>query len=195
MRRTNSWPIRVVDVLCGCTVAACLADFVWLTTLREDHAGADIETMRWSIDQARLDHRAAMDDRKQQLEILADRRAELAKTGQLPTDTPVEAYFQTLSSIVSHHHLRVVKHHPLSTRQYPDLLEQRYAYEVIGKLPDLVAFLRSIENTDFWADVSYLKVDPARGHKEAVPDERIASLTISLFSALLSKKPSDGGGA
>jgi len=93
------------------------------------------------------------------------------------------------------HGLRIVKHHPLSARQYPDLLEQRYAYEVTGSLPDLVEFLKSIENTDFWADVSHLKVDRGKRRKDAVSDERNAALTISLFSALTSQTPSDKGGA
>jgi Tfp pilus assembly protein PilO len=195
MRVTYSWSIRILDALCGCVVIACLSGFLWLTILREDGTKDEIETLKRVIHQAQQDRFTIIEDRRQQLEILADRQRKLEKTGRLPTETPVEEYFQTLAGVVSKHRLRVVKHHPLSTREYPDLLEQRYAYEVIGRLPDLVAFLRSIENTGFWADVSYLKVDPARGRKEAVPDERVASLTISLFSAPEADEPSDGGGA
>ncbi len=195
MRAKVNWPVRIIDALCGCVVAACLIGFVWLTMVRENHTNADIGRLKRLIHQARQDRLTTEAASQEQHAVLAGRQAELAKTGRLPTETPIETYFQALSTTALRHGLRIVKHHPLSARQYPDLLEQRYAYEVTGSLPDLVEFLKSIENTDFWADVSHLKVDRGKRRKDAVSDERNAALTISLFSALTSQTPSDKGGA
>jgi hypothetical protein len=80
----------------------------------------------------------------------------------------------------------VVRHNPLGPRSYPGLLEQRYAYEVMGRVADLARFLRDVEDAEFWADISYLKIDggPPSADQGGEPNgERDALLTISLFSA------------
>jgi hypothetical protein len=117
---------------------------------------------------------------------LKERQVELATSGQLPAQIPIEEYFQTLSRLAGRHHLRVVRHNPLGPRSYPGLLEQRYAYEVIGTMPDIARFFRAIEDAEFWADISYLKIDggpPSADQGGEPTDERDAILTISLFSA------------
>jgi hypothetical protein len=53
----------------------------------------------------------------------------------------------------------------------------------VGVFPDILAFLKSIEETDYWADVSYLKVEQRTQSKTQTGRERVASLVISLFSA------------
>ncbi len=197
MSRSNKWSLRVIDVVGGCAVAACLLNFVWLTLIRPDRARAEIDELTRLLHRTRQDHRAVLAARRRQREALQSYEAKLAKTGQLPTQTPIEQYFQTLSTFASKHRLRVVSHHPLTPRRYPGLLEQRYAYEVSGSLPDLIGFLESIQEADFWADVSYLTVDRGKARNVAsgasagggrAEASRFAGLTISLFSAL----PSDG---
>ncbi len=182
-RRSNRSSLRIVDALCGCIVAGSLAGFIWFTAFREDVTASEIHRLTRLIHNARQDLRAVHEAQRGQRSVLAARRAELAETGQLPRETPIEIYFQTLSTFASEHRLRVVRHNPLASRYYPGLLEQRYAYEVAGSFSGLVGFLKSIEEADFWADVGYLKVERGRGSKNALSDERIAVLGISLFSA------------
>jgi hypothetical protein len=118
-----------------------------------------------------------------QRKVLEARSTELAENGQLPEQTPVEEYFRRLSELASRHQLRVVRQNPLSPREYPGLLEQRFVYEMTGSFQDLVRFLHAIENTDFWADVSYLELGSGHAVKGCRPDERVATLTLSLYSA------------
>jgi hypothetical protein len=87
----------------------------------------------------------------------------------------------------------VVRHNPLGPRSYPGLLEQRYAYEVIGTQPDLARFLRAIEDAEFWADISYLKIDGGKRQGGEPTDECDALLTISLFSAARAEGASESG--
>ena len=104
--------------------------------------------------------------------------------GRLPTGTSVESYFQELSALALQNRLRVVRHNPLMARSYPGLLEQRFAYEVVGTLSDLAQFFKAIERTDFWADVSYLRIGDGRGSgRSGQRAMRTAVLTISIFSA------------
>ncbi len=183
MGLNRQWTLRVIDVMGGCAVAACLLGFIWLTMIRPDRTRTEISELTRLLQQARQDRRALRIARNEQSAILQSHQARLARTGQLPTDAPIEEYFQTLSVLASEHRLRVVRHKPLTSRSYPGLLEQRYTYEVTGSLPDLVLFLKAIEDADFWADVSYLAID--RGHRAAdsASADRLAALTISLFSA------------
>ncbi|UCC30296.1 MAG: hypothetical protein JSU86_19110 [Phycisphaerales bacterium] len=193
MDHSSQWSLRVIDLLCGCVLGVCLLGFVWLTVVREDGTKTEIGELKRFIREAREDHRVLQAASQKQRVLLTKRRGELAQTGELPAEMPVERYFQTLSSMASDHLLRVVRHNPLPSRRYPGLLEQRYAYEVRGSFPALTGFLKSIEEADFWADVSYLKVDRGGGPEAVAPSERVAVLTLSLFSAPESDGPDDGG--
>lgn len=184
MHRNSQWLLRVIDVLCGCAVAACLLAFVWLTLIRDDQTGVDIRVLTQRIHRIQTDSRALRAEGQRQREILETYRDDLAKTGQLPTETPIEEYFQALSMLASNHGLRVVKHQPETSREYPGLREQRYACELTGPFPQLVGFLKSIEETDFWADVSHLKLEGGKTRLSGPSSERTALLTISLFSAM-----------
>lgn len=183
MGLSRQWTLRVVDFFGGCTVAACLLGFIWLTMIRPDRTRTQISELTGVLHQARLDRRVLKTARDKQSTILQGHQARLAKTGQLPTDAPIEEYFRTLSTLASEHRLRVVGHKPLARRSYPGLLEQCYTYEVTGSLPDLVLFLKAIEDADFWADVSYLSIDRRHQAAGSTSTERLAALTISLFSA------------
>lgn len=186
MQRNGPWPLRMVDILCGCIVAVCLSTLVWYTLIREDRTESEIQDITRRIHSIRRDTRRLRAEGQRYNAMLATYREELAETGQLPSETPIEEYFQTLSQLSSDHQLRVIKHQPLAPMEYNGLREQRYSYEVSGPFPKLVAFLKSIENTDFWADVSYLKLDAVKGRPSEGADKSAHStalLTISLFSA------------
>ncbi len=193
MSRSGKSVLHIIDALGGCTVAACVLGFVWLTMIRNDPTAARIEELTSSVQRARQDVRVLQAAKDRQRVVLTNRQAELATTGQLPAQAPVEEYFQTLSTIASQNRLRVIRHNPLTPRRYPGLLEQRYAYELTGSMPDLLRFLKWIEDSDFWADVSYLTVAGGTGPEDAPSNGRAAVLAISLFSALPSDTPSQSG--
>jgi len=188
MHPSARWSLHFIDVTGGVTVAMCLLAAFWLIVIRDDRTHIQIDELTRQIEEARHDRRTMLNALDRQRALLETRKEKLAEVDRLPTETPSEAYFQTLSLLASRHQLRVLRHNPLPPRRYPGLLEQRFVYEVAGSLSDLLLFLKSIEETDFWADVSYLKVDGGAGPAMAVSGERTAVLTLSLFSA----EPSEG---
>jgi hypothetical protein len=176
-----------------CLVTISASALVWYTLLREDRTEAEIRELSQRINGVRQETGRLRSEGQRHRAVLATYREDLAETGQLPTETPIEAYFQVLSGLASEHGLRVVRHQPLAERVYPGLREQRYSYEVSGAFPQLVAFLHAIESTDFWADVSYLKVEGVPGQRAITQTERTALLTISLFSAPPNTVPPEEG--
>ena len=193
MERNRKLCLHLIDIVGACILIGALGVFVWLTTVRSGQSAAELDSLKGQIQAAQQDVGTLRAARDRQRAVLADRQAQLAKTGRLPLDTPIEEYFQTLSRIAAQHQLRVIRHNPLTPRRYPGLLEHRYAYELTGSTPDLLRFLKWIEDSDFWADVSYLTVDRGPGPKDAPSNGRVARLAISLFSALPSDTPSPGG--
>lgn len=183
MGLSRQWTLRVIDIVGGCAVAGCLLGFIWLTMIRPDRTRVQISELSRVLHQGRQDRRALRTAWEKQSAILQSHEARLSRTGQLPTNAPVEEYFQILSVLAAEQRLRVVRHKPLTPRSYPGLLEQRYTYEVTGSLPDLVLFLKAIEDADFWADVSYLSINRGRRAADSASADRLAALTISLFSA------------
>ena len=183
MNRQRHLSILLMDLTGAAVCAGLMSAFVWFAYFRGDRTVAEIRERSETIADARRDLAALHISLDQQRTILQQRQAELVAGGQLPDETPIEEYFQTLSRVASTHRLHVVRHNPISPRTYPGLLEQRYAYEVSGSMPDIARFLKAIEDAKFWADVSYLKIDA--GSRQAGPAsiERVASLTISVFSS------------
>lgn len=188
MGRSGKVPLLVIDAAGGAVVAVCVLVSVWHTAFRPDGAKSEIAGFARVIKTAQKDLAGLRTACDRQRAVLAERNAELAESGHLPEQTPVEEYFRTLSDLAARHQLRVVRQNPLSSRRYPGLLELRFAYEMTGSMPDLVRFFEAIENTDFWADISYLKVESGQ-----MPDNRVANLTLSLFSVLSSNGSASGG--
>lgn len=107
-------------------------------------------------------------------------RKELSAAGRMPDQAPQEIHLQTLSGLAAQNNLVVMRQLPLPPREYPGLLEQRFAFEVTGTVADLVRFFRAIESSPAWTDISYLKID--RGKEMASLHARNALLTFSAFS-------------
>lgn len=190
MRGRDQLPLRIIDLLGGSVVAACAFGFVWFVAVGNDRTGSEIRKFTALIANAQRDAQSLQLAQAQQRATLEGHRLKLAERGQLPVKAPIEEYFRTLSALCARHHLRVIHDRPLPSRSYPGLLEQRYAYEVAGSTLDLVRFLKAIEDTDFWADVSYLTVAQGTGAGRArgstsrgVSETSRATLTISMFSA------------
>jgi len=183
MKKERALSILIVDLAGGVISAGLLSVFAWSAFLRGDSTVTEIRELSATIAGSRRvlgELRTSLD---QQSTVLKQRQADLAEGGKLPEQTPIEEYFQTLSQVASTHHLHVVRHNPLSPRTYPGLLEQRYAYEVTGTMPDIARFLKAIEDAKFWADVSYLRIGAGTQQGDGNSGERVAALTISIFSS------------
>ena len=182
MLKNARWSHWMLDLAGGGFLMVILGAFVWMTLLRTDETALKLTELRQTAQSARTEIDGLSAERDRQRATLKSRRAELKRSGQLPAQAPVEEYFRSLSDLAARHRLRVVRHNPLNGRTYPGLLERRYAYEVTGSLPDMVQFFQSIEASEFWADIAYLKIDQGPPSPNAAR-ERVATLTISVFSA------------
>ena len=181
-----------VDIL-GCSILAiCLSAAVWFVSFRDSGTTTEVTDLERGINIDRAELSALRTERDRERAQLADREKRLSETGALPSQAPVEQYLQTLSALAKQYRLDVLRQSPLPAREYPGLLERRYTYEVSGSLSDIAQFLVSIERSEFWADIGFLKIVGQNvGNKAAEP--RIASLTICFFSAP-SASPDTGQG-
>lgn len=195
--QSNRLQERIIDVIGGIAVAACVTGFFWSLATGSDLTRVEISRLTRAVGKASREVKALRAEETALREVLAQHRKDLDAGGELPTQAPVEEYFQTLSASATNRGLRVLRHNPLSARAYPGLLEQRYLFEVAGSTQNVIRFLESIEKSDYWADVSYLVIDGhsragdrragSLGRRTADPNvigtTRQATLIISLFSA------------
>ena len=184
MKRERNWSIWLIDGAGLTVVVAIMTSAVWLFAVSGERMRGQIRRLVRATAVARGDLEVLQREQGAQARLLSHRQRELSTQGRLPTETSVESYFQELSALALQNGLRVVRHNPLMARSYPGLLEQRFAYEVVGTLSDLGQFFKAIERSDFWADVSYLRIGDGHGKgrsKQAAT--RTALLTISIFSA------------
>lgn len=183
MQRNGRWTLLLIDVVGGFLVACCVACLLWLSVFRNRDATTEINELSRMVHSVKQGLASTRHAHKKQTALLQEHREELSKTGQLPQTAPVEEYFQMLANLASLHSLDVLRHHPTTSRRYPGLLEQRFVYEVSGSGVDLVRFLRAIEDTQYWADVSHFKIEGGSVSLRSAGRKHRARLTLSLFSA------------
>jgi len=181
----------MIDLAGGAVVAACLGAFVWFALLRTDRTSDVVGQLRGQLQAARHQARVLRAECDRQRLSLNAHQTELGETGELPVHARVEEYFRNLASLAAQHRVRVMRHNPLASRTYSGLLERRFSYQVTGATVDLARFLRAIELTEFWADVAYLKIEGGPNSAGVLP-ERVATLTISVFSALAPEEEGRG---
>ena len=185
MRRNSERNLLFIDLIGTAVVGALLSGAVWLAIGSGRESSAEIAELTRLVRGARLDARSLRQATSRQRTVLRSRQEALSRQGGLlPTTAPVEHYFKQLSALASDHRLEVLRHQPMTPRRYPGLLEQRFAYGVRGATPDLVRFLNAVEHTDFWADISYFKLDTRSDTNQQAPDRRVMDLTFSMFSSV-----------
>jgi hypothetical protein len=188
----KSQSLFAIDAVFGAVLAACLAAGAYLVFVGQDSTSAVIRDHRVTIAKSRSDILNLRSERDRLSALVTDRKLTLAESGILPPEMPVENYFQNLSRLASQHHLQVLRQNPLSPRTYPGLLEQRFLFEVSGATADLVQLLKSIEEIEAWADVSFIKIADGKSRQNSGADDRVAMLTISIFSPLAMEPPAKG---
>lgn len=174
----------MIDVLGVCLVGACAVVSTWLLFVRFQQTAEKLDGLNGQILAVREDQQSIDNATVRQVKDLARAEGELALRGQLPVNAPVEAYFETLATVARRHGLTVVRQSPVGSRRYPGLLEQRFQYEVAGPGAGVLAFIKAIEESEFWADVAYLRIQSGNPTATGGGTSRVALLTISLFSAL-----------
>ncbi len=186
--------MRFLDLLGGALVATCLFAAGWVTFFGAAETMARVTELSGMVQEARQAVSGFRTVRDRQQAELTVRRQALTQRGQIPARPPIDDYFSALSVMAAQHRLRITRHLPLSSRHYPGLLEQRFTYDVTGAMSDLIRFFKAIEDSLYWADISYLKIERGPGTDQAAARNRIAQLTISLFSAPPSEPATPTGG-
>lgn len=184
----------LVDSIGGALVLTCAVTFVWLTFLREDGADSEIESLTQAVTAMRKDLaevNAEFDAGRAELET---KNTDLAAEGQLPGRGPVDEDLKVLSELARRHQVKIVRMTELPSRRYPGLLELRYTLDARTPLSNLMDFFRALEEADIWADISYLKVVAGNAPGQVQQPERLAQLTVSLFSAAEPTETPEGTG-
>ena len=175
--------VLMIDVTGLLLLAAIGAACAWLLAVKNEETSTEIASLREVIAGARQDLGTITAARDQQLALVADRESVLAELGRLPEDSQMDTYLQEISRLAGEHQVRIVSNVPLKSAVYPGLLEERYSYEISGTTLELFAFLRDVERTDFWADISHIKIESGGSASYQIGAIRSASLTLSLFSS------------
>lgn len=182
MARMNRISIPLIDACFAVVCSASIALLVSITVFRDGTADAEVVRLRRGLAASRADQVALQRVFDDQEALLRERRDLIDHTGRLPDRAPVEAFFQTLSTLARANDLKVLQSAPHSTRVYSGLTEHRYSYELSGTLAKIARFLYEVEQTEYWADVGYLKIVPASPASAPQDRNRKALLTLSLFS-------------
>lgn len=187
-------PTLVVDLLGSAVLLVCLSLFLSFTVLGSDDTTDEIVRLERNISQGTRALAALRISLRQSRDQLQCNRETLDQHGKLPEQAPIDEYFHFLARLADRHELRVLSHYPLGVRRYPGLLERRYSFEIIGSLTGLARFFKDIEDSNYWADVGFLKITRPPASRGADPKDRQAKLTVCLFSADSIKAPSSEEG-
>lgn len=184
MKAINHSNMLAIDLICGAAVIAGIGGGIYFIAMHYPHAALERQSHNHSITQANGELETLRSEKRDAANLLAQRQMQLRTSGALPSEMPVEEYFKTLSQLAATNQIHILRQNPVSPRTYPGLLEQRFAFEVSGRLVNLMQFFQEMEKIEFWADISYIRLTDGHNRPDQVTDDRSAALTISVFSAL-----------
>lgn len=176
--------LMMIDAAGGALVLGLLLTAGWLAFLRDEGGLAEIDRLRIDISASKsrlLDLNTRLAEQEQRVRNL---HVEAETTGRLPEQIPIEEDLNSIDALARSFDVAVTRLLPIASVEYAGLKEQRYSLEAGGTTLNLLAFLRAIEDADFWADVGYLKIESAPTVRGQEPtDQRVVSLVISMFLA------------
>ncbi len=183
MSKYSSMSIIGIDAAGALIAAGLIGTVIWYVSGPQMTSLKEVETRSQALRQLRselAEISATLDSRRQDLGVLEDR---LQREGAMPSRTPVESDLGTLNELLRKNNVRVARIVPLPRQEYPGLLELRYSCEAVGRMPDVLAFLRDLERNPFWTDVSYLSIKESQPSPGADEDLQAVAFAISLFSS------------
>jgi len=183
MKRDGRLNLWMIDAAGAAAVATCLFAVIGMLAVGGRQGRSTSREWSRAIQQSQQNLaalKAACETQRRQLE---EKQREWTKGGGLPPEAQQEAYFQRLSQAAGRLGLKVLRQQPLAARQYPGILERRFAYDVTGSTAAVLAFLREIESLDAWADVSFFRIEQGLDATPNGTKERLARLTVSLFAS------------
>jgi hypothetical protein len=190
--KKGRWSLLTIDATGGAITSLLLGIAAW--SFFSSNAGGQnsLHELTTTLANARDDLADLQSAIGAQRELATRYQAELAAVGAMPGQTPQETHLRTLSGLASENHLSVVRQFPLPPREYPGIMEQRFAYEVTGTMADLARFFKAVETSPDWADISYLKVEQGQSTESTM--DRNAVLTFSVFSMSKQQQPAASQG-
>jgi hypothetical protein len=182
----------MIDVI-GCTaIIGCVVGVTTLISSRAERQRGTIPQLRQAIATTELQIRNLESSCEQERGEIDNRNQRLKEPGRLPQVMPIENYMQSLARMAEASNVRVLLEKPLASRKYPGLLEERFAYTITGPGTSIIDFLDAVENSGFWADISYLRIDTSSARKGQAVKDPVALLTFSLFSHLNEEESENG---
>ncbi len=176
--------LMMMDAAGGTLVLGLLLTAGWLAFLRDQGGLSEIDELHIDISasESRLfDLRTRLSEREERVRIL---QVEADTTGRLPEQIPIEEDLNSIDKLALSFDVEVTRLLPIASVEYAGLTEQRYRLEAGGTTLNLLAFLRAIEDADFWADIGYLKIEAVPSVQgQDISKKRVASFIISMFLA------------
>lgn len=173
----------LIDLVGTATLALMGLWVAWFSFFRPDTAASQVHALSGVV--------KTTSTRLQELEQGLDKQKSIHRglieratdRDTLPDEIPIQKTLSDITSLADRHGVRLVGVSPLSEVRYTGVLEIRYKVLAEGEFQKLITFLKEFESEDYWADVTYLNLQPGKVEKDG-SSVRSASLTLSFFSAI-----------
>lgn len=179
----SAWRLRLFDICGGALCAALVAVAGWLAFVHVGEAAQEVAALREQVESTRQTLTTVESAAIRQESLATARKAELGDRGKLPAAAPIDQYLSAMSAAAAAHNLTVIGHSPSAQRRYGDVFEQCISFQVQGSSANLLRFMRAVEDSPFWADIGYLRIEGGDSVGPPNSNLRRAALTFSLFAA------------
>lgn len=180
----STWRLRTFDFVGGALCATLVGIAAWLAFVHVGEAAQEVAALRTEIESTRHTLTTLEAAAQRQEAQVATRNLELGERGKLPAAAPVDQYLSVLSAAAAARQLTITSHSPGAQRRYGDVSELCIAFHVQGTSANLLRFMRDVEESPFWADIGYLRIEGGDAIGPPNTTLRRASFTFSLFAAV-----------
>jgi len=185
-------PILVIDVAGTLLTAGIVVSAAWFSIFKPDTATSKMRVVAGELAHMRAD--------LAQLQSLLDRHTrqratlqqEAADKGRLTERSPAQHNLAAITGMAKKNGVRVLRVDPVAEVLYPNIQELRYRLETAGTYADHLRFLDEFEQSTFWSDLTFLKIEQTRADMLAFKPVRHGDLVVSFYAGVArepAKKP------
>ncbi len=179
----NKNPLILYDIA-GTTIMLCLAAVAtWCGAIHSPSVSGKLAEMETNLEKMESSLRNTENAIRRKTVELGDLQADIESRGALPSKSPVETNLRNITRLARDNEVELISVKPSEEKAYPGLTEIKYAIEAKSGFRDLVQFLKDFEESEFWADVTKLKVETGSRNRVANDNTQSSELVLSLFAS------------
>lgn len=172
-----------VDGIGGTVVMLGICVAAWFGPLKADSAAEALEGITNTQHEMQAEHSRLQKAIQVNMDQWRALKEQARREGNLDDQLPVQDRLRTIREMAARHGWHDLQIMPVQWRSAVDVAEQTFSISGRAEYYELISFFKSFEQSETWADISHLSIEPVRDPSSHGEMECRVALTLNFYSS------------